>query len=330
MDERKHRMEEARRISHRRHGKKITFFLPGMFRLNGVTGKYPAISITGNRCALHCEHCKGSLLVSMIHAETPEQLVARCLAQWERGALGVLISGGCDRMGRLPWKAFLPAIEEIKQKTGLFVSVHSGIVDAEIARNLKNAGVDQALLDMIGDDETYQSIYHLDFGIKKIIHSVENLQRAGLPVIPHVVCGLYYGRIRSEKEAVTILSGFDLHQVVIVSLMNHTGPKAQHFKLPTAEEITDIILETREKLPGAEISLGCARQRGYTQVETMAIEAGVNRLAIPSDEAIALAEKSGLEIRYQTTCCSVPTDRSGKSWISEQEPHFQSTREKTT
>ena len=314
MEELKHRMERARQISYGRHGKKITFFLPGMFSLNGVTGKYPAVSITGNRCELHCEHCKGTLLTSMIHSETPEQLVDRCLSQWKKGAIGLLISGGCDRMGRLPWKAFLPAIEEIKQKTNLFLSVHSGIVDAATARDLREAGVDQALLDIIGDDETYRAIYHVDFGIEKIIQSLEHLQKAGLPVIPHVVCGLYYGRIRGEKEAVNILSRFDVDQVVIVSLMNLPGPKEERFGLPTAEEITDIIVETREKIPDAQISLGCARERGNTRIETMAVETGVNRMAIPSDEAIAMAEQSGVEIRYQRTCCSVPTDQSGESW----------------
>ena len=314
MEELRHRMEKAREISQSMHGKKITFFLPGIFTLNGVTGKYPAVSITGNRCDLCCEHCKGTLLHSMIHTETPEQLVNRCISQWERGAFGLLISGGCDRMGRLPWETFLPAIEEIKRKTDLFISVHSGIVDALTARRLKDAGVDQALIDVIGDDETYQAIYHVDFGISKIINSLEHLQDAGIPVIPHVVCGLYYGRIRGEKKAVNIISRFDVDQVVIVSLMNLPGPKGTRFELPTAEEIAGVIVETRERIPHAEISLGCARQRGNTRIETMAIEAGVNRMAIPSDEAIALAEKSGLEIRYQSTCCSVPTDQSGKSW----------------
>ena len=182
MEELRHRMERAREISHGRHGKKITFFLPGMFSLNGVTGKYPAVSITGNRCALRCEHCKGTLLSSMIHSETPEQLVERCLSQWEKGAFGVLISGGCDRTGGLPWKAFLPAIEEIKQKTDLFVSVHSGIVDAATAKDLKDAGVDQALVDIIGDDETYRAIYHVDFGISKKSSSLWNIFK--MPAFP--------------------------------------------------------------------------------------------------------------------------------------------------
>ena len=166
MAELNHRMERAKEISHGRHGKKITFFLPGMFSLNGVTGKYPAISITGNQCSLNCEHCRGTLLTSMLPAETPEQLVGRCLSQRDKGAFGVLISGGCDRMGRLPWKRFFPAIEKIKKETDLFISVHSGIVDAATARDIKNAGVDQALLDIIGDDETYQS--HLPCGFRHI------------------------------------------------------------------------------------------------------------------------------------------------------------------
>ena len=72
----------------------------------------------------------------------------------------------------------------------------------------------------------------MDFGISKIIHSLENLEKAGLPVIPHVVCGLFYGRLRGEKEAVRIISQFDVDQVVIVSLMNLPGPEQPVLSFP--------------------------------------------------------------------------------------------------
>ncbi|MCP4756298.1 MAG: hypothetical protein GY866_36000 [Proteobacteria bacterium] len=41
-------------------------------------------------------------------------------------------------------------------------------------------------------------------------------------------------------------------------------------------------------------------------MEKLAIDAGLNRMALPSDEAVAHAENYGLEVVYQNTCCSVP------------------------
>ena len=57
------------------HGDIFTFYLPGMIRLGRQRGLYPAISITGTRCELQCEHCKGRLLEHMIKAKGPKELV---------------------------------------------------------------------------------------------------------------------------------------------------------------------------------------------------------------------------------------------------------------
>jgi len=202
------RLKEAREKSWGVFGKKITFYIPGMIRCDGISGKYQALSITGKDCTLQCEHCKGELLRSMFQASTPEALVARCLQIDQRGNHGVLISGGCDQNGRLPWDRFLPAIREIKDRTGLLVSIHSGLVDRNTARGLKEAGVDQALIDVVGDDETYRRICHVPFGTEQIVSSMEALESAGLEVVPHVVCGLDFGEIKGERRALFPLGIF--------------------------------------------------------------------------------------------------------------------------
>jgi len=78
--------------------------------------------------------------------------------------------------------------------------------------------------------------------------------------------------------------------------------------------VADIIAEARFKMTGTKISLGCARQRGNSRLEVLAVDAGVNRMALPSEEAIARAMDYGLDIKYQRTCCSVSQDLSGSSW----------------
>jgi len=308
------KLEEAQELSWDRFGKQITFYLPGMFSHNGVCGKYPAVSITGDHCALQCDHCRGALLRPMMSAATPQTLKEACLRFAGKGDYGVLISGGCDEEGRLPWENFCDAIAEIKQATGLYVSVHSGLIDYTRALRLKEAGVDQALIDVIGDDETYQSICHVPFGVSQIISSLEALQKAALPVIPHIVCGLNYGKLKGETSALAMLTKFEIEQLVIVSLMRIPGTPSWQFDLPSAEQVGEIVAEARLALPHTLISLGCARQRGGDAIDRIAIDAGVNRMALPSDEAIQAAIGYGLEITYQKTCCSVGGDCVAEQW----------------
>ncbi len=303
----------AREISWREKGKTIIFYLPGMFKYNGLSGSYPCLSITGGECRLQCDHCRGSLLHSMIPAMTPERLVEQCLRLAEKGAAGVLLSGGCDVEGRLPWSLLIPSIAEIKRRTSLYVSIHSGLVDEETALRLKETGVDQALLDVVGDDETYRTVCHVPFGVSRIAATMEAFQKAGLPMIPHIVCGLYYGQIRGEMNAVEMTSRFDVGQVVVVSLMRE-GEALKSARKVKPEEVADIIAGLRFRMPRVIVSLGCARERGNTRMELLALEAGVNRMALPSEEVIQRAREYGLEIRYQRTCCSVSLDLSQPEW----------------
>jgi uncharacterized radical SAM superfamily protein len=299
-------LEKSRKLSWKYWGPEITFYLPGMFIYNHRAGRYPAISITGSACALNCDHCQAAILKPMLAATSPDQLTQTGLKLAAAGHVGVLISGGCDAGGRLPWEAFIPAIREIKSRTDLFISIHSGLIDPETAGALKDAGVDQALIDVIGDDRTFRDVYHVDFGVSRIYDSLSSLQHAGLAIVPHIVCGLFHGKIRGEKKAVEMISDFDaVEQVVIVALMRLRGTPFWQTPPVAAEAVAEIIAETRFKIPSIRISLGCARQRGNTRMETLAIAAGVNRMAIPSDEAVARAKELGLKIHFQRTCCSV-------------------------
>jgi lipoyl synthase len=308
------RLQAAQEISWGHFGKEITFYLPGMIAYNGLRGAYPGISITGAQCALMCDHCRGKILEPMPAAVTPDALIDLCKRFKDRGCPGVLISGGSDREGRLPWPRFIPAIQKVKGQTGLYISIHCGLLDMDTAMALKDAGVDQALLDVIGDDDTYQSVCHVDFGVSRIGATLEALARAGLPMVPHIICGLYRGEMKSEPKALEMIARFPVEQLVIVSLMAIRGTPFERVRPPGAREVAEIIAAARHLMPRVRMSLGCARTRGDEAVELLALEGGVNRMALPSDAVIARAEALGLTIRYQRTCCSVGADFSGSCW----------------
>src|SRR5512139_2450617 len=118
--------DQAFRKTRANHGTDITFYLPGMIRYENQRGRYPAVSVTGNQCELQCEHCKGRLLEPMIPVTEPDDLIQKAVYLQERGAYGILLSGGSDRWGRLPWAKYLHAIREVEETTGLYLSAHVG------------------------------------------------------------------------------------------------------------------------------------------------------------------------------------------------------------
>ena len=308
------RLQQARDLSWQIFGRRLTFYLPGMFSYDGLKGDYPAISITGNVCELQCDHCRGALLRDMIPAETPEQLVDKAIQLAEEGNQGILISGGCDKEGRLPWQRFIPAIKKIKDTTDLFISIHCGLLDEHTARDLKDAGVDQALINVIADNDSYRQICHADSGVRKIAYTMKSLNKAGISIIPHVLCGLRYGVISSELKTIEMISRYNPEQVIIISLLPMSGTPLRGTTMPEAEQVAFLIAEARLLMPQVRIGLGCARRRGDSRLETLAIDAGVNRMALPSEEAIGHAKDYGLEIRYQKSCCSVSRDFSKETW----------------
>ena len=308
------RLEQARDLSWQIFGRRLTFYLPGMFSYDGLKGDYPAISITGNVCELQCDHCRGALLRDMIPAETPEQLVDKAIRLAEEGNQGILISGGCDKEGRLPWQRFIPVIKKIKDTTDLFISIHCGLLDEHTARDFKDAGVDQALINVIADNDSYRQICHADSGVRKIAYTMKSLNKAGISIIPHVLCGLRYGVISSELKAIEMISRYNPEQVIIISLLPMSGTPLRGTTMPEAEQVAFLIAEARLLMPQVRIGLGCARRRGDSRLETLAIDAGVNRMALPSEEAIGHAKDYGLEIRYQKSCCSVSRDFSKETW----------------
>ena len=298
--------QQAWQVTRKHHGNTLDLYLPGMIRYGNIRGRYPAVSITGDNCRLMCEHCKGLLLRPMIKSETPEDLVRRCRVFAKNGAHGVLLTGGSDLRGQLPWERFLPAITRISAETELFLSAHTGFPGHQICRALKNAGVRQGLIDVMGDHETAAAIYHLD-GLGPVLRALSAIKESGLQLAPHIVTGLFHGKIRGEMKALEIIRSHEPHVVVIVVLTPLAGTPMAGVSTPSPLEIARLVARARLLMPEVPISLGCERPRDKTglEIETLAIRAGITRMAVWSDQAVREAQELGLAIRMQYTCCSV-------------------------
>lgn len=295
-------------ISRKVHGRRVQFFVPGVMMYMGDRGKYPTVSITGASCDLNCDHCSGKILKSMIPAETPRRLQEVCRKLDDEGNIGVLLSGGSDAAGALPWSRFLESIAWVKNNTRLNVSIHTGLIDAATAAALKNAGVDDALIDVIGAPETLHQVYHLpeSIGLAAMASSLSALAEANIPMTPHIVLGLHYGRMLGEMRALEMVAEHAISTLVVVVLNPMRGTPMSGVRPPDPEDIARFIAAARLRMPGVPIALSCTRPPGRHRVQTdlLALQAGINRIAMPSESAVKKAREMGLHVEFHHTCCS--------------------------
>src|ERR1035437_4688863 len=147
-------------------GNEIRFYAPSFTYYKtkhycSSTSEFPTISVTGNACALNCKHCGGKVLETMHPALSPQELFDLGVKLKENGAKGCLVSGGCLPDGSVPLDGSVPVFGRFKRELGLTVFVHTGIITPKTAFALKDAGVDAALIDVMGSTETVGKIFNI-------------------------------------------------------------------------------------------------------------------------------------------------------------------------
>jgi len=291
--------------------KEIRFYAPSFmyYKTNyycSSSDDFPTISITGSGCALKCKHCGGIVLNTMYSAVTPEELLNTCTTLKEKGAKGCLISGGCLPNGTVPLSGFMATIAKIKKHLGLTVFVHTGIVDVTTANALKKAGVDAALIDIIGSNETIREIYNLDITVKDYADSLRALAAAEMPFVPHVIVGLHYGKLKGEWKALELISKYAPSALVVIAFMPIRNTEMEKNKPPRPQDIARVLAAGRLLFPDTPLVLGCMRprdgQRGETEI--LAIKAGVDAIAFPTEQAVRFAENQSLKVSFSSYCCS--------------------------
>jgi hypothetical protein len=242
----------------------------------------------------------------MYPATTPEELFRLCSEIKQKGALGCLISGGCLPDGSVPLGRFIEAIGKIKRELGLKIFVHTGKIDAQTAQNLQEAGVDSALIDVIGSDETIRDIYKLDVTVRDYAASLNALNAAGIAFVPHVIVGLHYGQLKGEFNALKMVSKYKPSALVIIAFMPIHGTEMENTKPPTPVDIAKVIVTARAMFPQTPLVLGCMRPKSKHRSETdiLAVKSGVDAIAYPTEEAVRFAKDQGKQFSFSPICCS--------------------------
>ena len=292
----------------------IRFHTPGLQRY--ATSEYDchdarsfvSISVTGSACALSCEHCKMRVLHGMTDlAETDGSLFDLCARLKEQGASGVLISGGCDSQGRVPLLAHMEDLKRARRELGLILRVHPGLPDEKTGAGLGAVGIDGAMVDMIGSEETIRDVYHLDAKTCDYEAVLERLEIHGVPTVPHIVLGLHFGRMLGEWNALDMVTRHPPKLLVLVILMPLSGTPMALSEPPSLAEIGGFFESARRALPRTPVMLGCARPLGEmkTHIDTLAVDAGLNGIAYPADGIVAYARERGLAATFIDACCGV-------------------------
>ncbi|HXZ49483.1 MAG TPA: radical SAM protein [Usitatibacter sp.] len=273
---------------------------------------FPAFSVTGGACGLDCDHCRAKVLESMIPATRPallERKVREMAASGELG--GFLLSGGSNRANEIGYERFLPAIERLKRDfPHLRIAIHSALTDEARARSMASAGVDTAMMDVIGAEQTIRQVYHLERRVEDFEATLAALCATSMRVVPHVVIGLHYGRLLGEWRALDIVARHPVHSLVLVVVMPFYA-RPGTFETPSTSDVGRIFLEARSRIADREVLLGCARPAGMHRrvTDAYAVAAGLDAIAFPAEGTLAVAEAIGRPAVRENACCSVKTGR---------------------
>ncbi len=274
-----------------------------------VWPQFPSISITGTACLLKCIHCDRVYLKHMNQANTPEKLVQMCQAFKEKGAKGVLLSGGCNEQGGLlHLDKMLPAIREVHEM-GFIIKLHTGFCDEEMAKKIADTGVDIASQEIVGDSETVKDIFALDVDLSTYYDTFLFLAEAGVPYLcPHLCVGLHYGKLKGELNALELMKeSFKPSTLAIIAFRPTKGTPLEDCHAPTGEDMAKVVARARELFPETKLILGAMRPRSSTrndpnkqvriELERAALDNGINGIEIPSNEIVRTALERGFSIK---------------------------------
>jgi len=275
---------------------------------------FPAFSITAAGCALMCDHCEARILEPMIPATSPEMLdrKVRDLILLQ-DLQGFLLSGGSNRRNEILYERFYPVIERLKRDHPyLRIAIHTALLDEPRARLMENAGVDTAMMDVIGAQDTIRDVYHLDRPVADFETTLAALCSTSMEIVPHIVIGLHYGRILGEENALAIVSRHAVHALVLVVVMPFYA-RAGTFLTPDAHAVGRVFAAARRAIPDRQVLLGCARPAGLHKrlTDAYAVMAGLDGIAFPADGAVAAARAIGRSYHQEHACCSIKLGAAG-------------------
>lgn len=224
---------------------------------------------------------------------------------WGKHGKGLLVSGGCGPSGAvaIPPHIF-DEIRLLKEETGLLINLHCGLVGEKTASSISRSGVDKVSFDLVYDDETIQSVLHLDRRKEHFLDTMMMLIEKGVDVVPHILAGLNRGRISWEHDAIDVLTGMDIDTVVLLILIPTRGTPFEAYDPPPVNDIMDLAIRMRRDLKG-RLVLGCMRPKRSSDLEIKLIKAGFDGVVLPGKATLRWLVSQGHTIDEKGVCCCI-------------------------
>jgi len=270
--------------------------------------EFISISVTGTTCALKCEHCNTKVLRGMTDLRRFDgSLYDLCESLAEGGTRGVLISGGSDLQGRVPLLPHIEDMKRVRSELGMAIRAHVGLPDEETCAALGEVDLDGAMIDLIGHRDTIREVYHLDADPEDYEEALSWLEKYRVPMVPHIVMGLHYGKMLGEDRALEMVIRHPPKLLALVILMSMTKTAMADVTPPSLEEIGAFFEKTRAALPSTPVMLGCARPMGKMkeEIDRMAVDAKFNGIAFPAKGIVEYAQQAGMTPQFVNACCGV-------------------------
>lgn len=273
--------------------------------------KFPSISVSGYECKLDCAHCGGRYLHHMLNVDSPLELLELCGKLNSNEVTGALISGGCDQNGHVMLDGYTEILKQIKLQTNLVLNVHTGLISESQAIDLAKTGIDAVSIDIIGDSDTINKVYGLNYSILEYKKSIQTLKSAGIKkIVPHICVGLDFGDIKGEFKAIDLVTKIKLNELVFIILTPTKGTKMENCYPPSLNKVMDVINYAKLKLINPKIYLGCMRPRMKkyrkynNKLEKNVIDIGINGIVLPSKSALDYIKNKNIIIKKYEICCA--------------------------
>ncbi len=254
-----------------------------------------AISATGASCQLNCSHCGGHYLKSMY------SLDAAISGFDKRGVLSCLVSGGCDKYGRVNLESCWEKVYALKDRYR--INIHTGMPKDEDIKRLY-AIADVISMDIPVSDKVIKEVYGLDYTVEHYIEVFRKLSE-GLKVVPHICLGLD-DETEAELSIIEKLKEIGLRNLCFIIFTPTRNTRFENRPPPEGRRVFEVLAKARVIMPQTEIALGCMRPGGVYRetVDSLALAAGVNGIVMPHLSAQEKAKELGLRPLWHEECCA--------------------------
>ena len=172
---------------------------------------------------------------------------------------------------------------------------------------MEAAGIDVAMTDVIGAQETIRDVYHLERSVADFEATLAALSATSMEIVPHIVIGLHYGRLFGEEAALDIVARHRVAALVLVVVTPIYARADKPFAAVSTDDVAKVFVAARTRIRHTPVQLGCIRPPGRHKLITdaYAVMAGFDGIAYPAEGIVALARAIGRPIEQDHACCSI-------------------------